>query len=318
MNAMILVHTVEGDLHALEVRRRILTRGYKDCFIFESNRIAGQQSISFEIGQSGIKHQIRTQQGNRLSVGRSGIIWFRRCTREQFYENELDDPVAKDLIDNECRETAAALFETEFCGKWISKPHATIRASNKLVQLVAASECGFRIPDSIITQSKPEVLDFNDRHRGKVIVKAISGTSKRAIETRLLTGPAGIDENSYISCPALYQEFIPGTRHIRLHCFGQSSHAAVMETPHVDSRIDLNAPIDVWPVPAEVHRLIRRVLDELCLEMGIVDLKETPDGELVWLEVNPQGQFLFLEALSDLKIGDIFVEYLLEEARLLR
>ena len=49
--------------------------------------------------------------------------------------------------------------------------------------------------------------------------------------------------------------------------------------------------------------------------MGIIDLKETPAGELIWLEVNPQGQFLFLEALSDLKIGDIFAEYLLDEVR---
>jgi hypothetical protein len=40
--------------------------------------------------------------------------------------------------------------------------------------------------------------------------------------------------------------------------------------------------------------MVRRVLDCLGLEMGNIDLKESPSGEIVWLEVNPQGQFLFL------------------------
>jgi hypothetical protein len=45
--------------------------------------------------------------------------------------------------------------------------------------------------------------------------------------------------------------------------------------------------------------------------MGIVDLKETPDGELVWLEVNPQGQFLFLESLTGQPLASYFADYLL-------
>ena len=201
------------------------------------------------------------------------MIWFRRSTREQYYECEPDDPVAKDLINNECRDAVNAVFETDFCGKWISKVQPTIRASNKLLQLLAASKCGFRVPESIITQSKSEVLNFYDRHKGNVIIKPIAGTNKKSIVTKLLEFPKEIDEQSYRSCPTFYQEFIPGTRHIRLHCFGNSSHAVMMDSPHVDSRVDLNVPIEVWPVPSTVHLLTRRVLDELALEMGIIDLK---------------------------------------------
>jgi hypothetical protein len=97
-----------------------------------------------------------------------------------------------------------------------------------------------------------------------------------------------------------------------------SGYTALVHSPQLSSwirptcRTNLNVPIEIWPVPSSVHKLCRRVLDSLELEMGIIDLKETPDGELVWLEVNPQGQFLFWEPICDLKIGDIFVEYLLE------
>jgi hypothetical protein len=49
--------------------------------------------------------------------------------------------------------------------------------------------------------------------------------------------------------------------------------------------------------------------------MGIVDVKVTPDGEPVWLEVNPQGQFLFLQPLVDVDYLEAFARFLLAEAR---
>jgi hypothetical protein len=49
--------------------------------------------------------------------------------------------------------------------------------------------------------------------------------------------------------------------------------------------------------------------------MGIIDLKLTPDGEPVWLEVNPQGQFLFLDAFADLQLAAKFADYLVAQAK---
>jgi hypothetical protein len=68
-------------------------------------------------------------------------------------------------------------------------------------------------------------------------------------------------------------------------------------------------PISPWPVPDALQCAVRKVLDVLGLDMGIIDLKETPDGEFVWLEVNPQGQFLFLEALTKEPLTEHFAEY---------
>src|ERR1700722_11259227 len=233
---MILIYSVEHDLHALEVRRRILAKGYSQCFIFEADRLAGRESLSLKIRGDGITNRVTTSRQDQLRLGDGGVIWFRRYTLGQYYQSEPPDPTSRDLINNECRETAIALFESEFHGKWISKPHATLRASNKLLQLIEASKCGFRIPDTIVTQSKQEALAFYDRHDGSVVVKAIYGTHKKAITTRLLENPREIDQTSYRSCPTLYQEFIPGNRHIRLHCFGSLSAAIVMDSPYVSHK----------------------------------------------------------------------------------
>lgn len=40
----------------------------------------------------------------------------------------------------------------------------------------------------------------------------------------------------------------------------------------------------------------------LGLVFGTIDLKITHDGEYVFLEVNPQGQFLYVENLTGLPI----------------
>ena len=48
--------------------------------------------------------------------------------------------------------------------------------------------------------------------------------------------------------------------------------------------------------------------------MGVVDLKMLPSGECVWFEVNPQGQFLFLEGLANMPLSNEFADYLLRTA----
>jgi len=48
--------------------------------------------------------------------------------------------------------------------------------------------------------------------------------------------------------------------------------------------------------------------------MVIFDVKLTDDGEPVFLEVNPQGQFLFVEALCEIPLADTFAAFLVEQA----
>ena len=79
----------------------------------------------------------------------------------------------------------------------------------------------------------------------------------------------------------------------------------------MDWRPNLNVPIRSWPVPDSLHSQVRSTLDALGLEMGVIDLKMMPNGEIVWLEVNPQGQFLFLESLANIPLSDHFADYLL-------
>ncbi len=99
---------------------------------------------------------------------------------------------------------------------------------------------------------------------------------------------------------------------MRLVCFGKSAYAAIIETDELDWRPNLSVPVYAVDVPEYVRLKALEVLNDLDLQMGIFDLKETPQGEWVWLEVNPQGQFLFLEPLTKLPLTAIFADFLLK------
>jgi glutathione synthase/RimK-type ligase-like ATP-grasp enzyme len=152
------------------------------------------------------------------------------------------------------------------------------------------------------------------RHQRNIIVKTLAGVNNAFLLTRRLFDPHDMASASFEVCPAIYQENIAGNDHVRLNVFGDHSYAALIRSTELDWRPDLRVPVTPGPVTAELHSKARDVLDYLGLEMGAIDLKLTPAGELVWLEVNPQGQFLFLDALTTLNLADRFADYLIDTA----
>jgi len=311
---MILILSTEDDVHALAVKRE-LDRGDVACGILAVDRISGTDSLSFCLDRRTAEAHVRASfWPNRISIDDVDLIWYRRPRADQADLDPSLGEAAKALINNECRGAALGMIASSFRGTWVSKPGATLRAADKLFQLRVARDCGFPIPDTLVSQDLDRVQEFYEEHCGRIIVKSIVGVEEAFLLTRAMPRPSDLEREAFLACPALYQANVPGHRHIRLVCFGDESLAAVIESNDLDWRPNLNVPIRAWDVPGWVHARVRRVLDELDLEMGVVDIKETPSGELVWLEVNPQGQFLFLEGLTDLHLAARFASYLVRTA----
>jgi len=308
---MILIITIRDDLHALSVQRVLAERGYSTCHVFECDRISAEHFVQWTVTPERELGILRKSDGTEINVAEVDLIWWRRIYANQDLDEGVDDSKQLSLINNDCRGALNGILSACFNGKWVSDPQATERACDKIYQLSVARQTGFRIPETLITQSIEEVTTFCQRLDGRVIVKPVVGVAGPLLFTQYIGDPSRLDPRSYRVCPAVYQEYIPGTRHIRLNCFGDRSYAASIETSELDWRPNLNVPITSWPVPNSLHTQVRTVLDRLGLEMGIVDIKETPEGEFVWLEVNPQGQFLFLQPLADMPLDEHFADYLL-------
>lgn len=68
----------------------------------------------------------------------------------------------------------------------------------------------------------------------------------------------------------------------------------------MDWRYPLDAKVEPYKLDKDTVEGLGTMMNRLGLRMGIFDMKITPRGELFWLEVNPQGQFLFLEGLGEI------------------
>jgi glutathione synthase/RimK-type ligase-like ATP-grasp enzyme len=310
---MILILTTHDDLHALEVQRQVRAAGHAGCHIIECDRIAQRAAVSFEIGRSVRTDRVLTSEGLHVAISDACVLWFRTTSGSQQLVSPIEDKRAVSIVNNDCRGALAGLFATHFSGKWISTPDATYRASDKIGQVEAARACGWRVPRTLVTQSRDAVIEFFESCGGSIVAKTVAGAPGPFLETVKLVDPRAFDEDTFAAAPTIFQEYIAGHEHIRLNSFGEHSYAAVIDTAALDWRRNLNVPIRRYSVPGSLHRQVRLVLDALQLEMGIVDLKLTPKGEPVWLEVNPQGQFLFLDALADLHLVENFATYLLVE-----
>src|SRR3546814_8596319 len=61
-------------------------------------------------------------------------------------------------------------------------------------------------------------------------------------------------------------------------------------------------------LPEPVSRKLLDLMDRLGLEYGAIDLRLTPGGDYVFFEVNPAGQFLFVEHACGHPISDAMAE----------
>jgi glutathione synthase/RimK-type ligase-like ATP-grasp enzyme len=312
----IAIVSAQGDLHALIVQRALQKHAGVACDIVESDRICESAILNWSNVSGGSAGRVPAMDGRSLDVADLDLIWWRRAGYPQKLPDYVVDPAQIDLIHNDCRVALAGVLLEDFRGTWIDHPLHSQLASNKLVQLRAAQRAGFRVPRTLVSQDPAAVRRFCEELNGEVVVKAVSGSSSAPLLTTKLTADHLRSDESIALCPTIYQEYIPGERHVRVQCFGKAIYAVAIESRDLDWRGNLNVPVSLVELPAAVEERLRAVLKLLGLKMGIVDLKFTADGDVVWFEINPQGQFLFVQGLSGVDLISAFVNFLCDEARL--
>ncbi|MDP9369552.1 MAG: hypothetical protein M3Q03_14955 [Chloroflexota bacterium] len=173
---------------------------------------------------------------------------------------------------------------------------------------------GLRIPRTLVSQDPEKVREFCESLGYRVIVKTVAGAQGTPVMAGQVTPDLLTDEAVRLS-PAIYQELVPGRRHLHVNCFGDEVHTALLETETLDWRYPLDADVRPYKLDDQTEARVLWVVENLGLRMGIMDLKFAEDGTPVWLEINPQGQFVFLEGMcAGLPLSRIFGDFLIAEA----
>ena len=311
MTVAIGILSLRDDLHALAVKSKIEQRHHARCHIFAGKELATLGGLSWS-GDADAPSVLRDLDGELVEPSGLDAIWYRRLGRQQLIP-EAADPKYTAEIDAACWTALQGHLLTEFRGCWVSDPEATELAGNKLVQLRAARRAGLRIPATLVSQDPARIRQFCSAHPG-AIIKPVRTRGDLAV-TAVVSAELLANDDVLRLVPSIYQENIPGTRHLRITMFGNHCHAAMIEAQELDWRLDVSVPFSVYQPSAQLRTALHGILRSLGLVMGIFDLKLTPDNDVVFFEVNPQGQFLFVEGLCGLPLADAFTDYLVDQAR---
>lgn len=310
----IAIFSYHTDLHAHAVLQALnRRRGICAHFIPVDAVVSlGGVSWSSDLARKG---KLKTYSGQWVRPCDIDLVWWRRVTQALCFPEWLSDEGTRDFVTQEWRAAISGTFFDGFSGIWVNHPSKDSLAANKIYQLTLAKQAGLRIPKTLISQQPSEVREFCAGLDGEVVAKKLVGSTEKSTVSVLVSLEGLQDDESISLCPAVYQECIRSNRHLRVNCFGTSIHTTLIETDIFDWRRKLDVPFIPHTISTKLERTICDFLRIAGLKMGIMDFVLPPDDtDPIWLEVNPQGQFLFCEALSKYDLINPFAEFLIGEA----
>jgi glutathione synthase/RimK-type ligase-like ATP-grasp enzyme len=199
---------------------------------------------------------------------------------------------------------------------WINDPALDQVAGRKAYQLKVAQEVGLRIPATLMTNDPVEARRFVDaRGYREIVYKSFSSTEEEWRETRLLREEELHLLDHVQHAPVIFQHYVEARYDLRITAVGEQLFPAAIhsqETEYkVDSRIDIgSAKVEGVEIPDEVEERLLELKRRLGLVFGAIDMRLTPGGDYVFLEINPAGQFMYIEAATGLPIARAMAEEL--------
>ena len=312
---MILIISHTGDPHARAVARELRAAG-TPYHLYDTARFPTRSSLSLGYGSG--THSVLIDGDKLIDLQDVRAVWWRRPQPFQLHAE-----VSGEAVRNWTYGEATEAFEGRYRvldTYWINDPSQDLIASRKAYQLKVAAAVGLRIPHTLITSEPVRARAFTDElGHDRTVYKPFKGTEEVWRETRVLRREelALLDNVKY--APLIFQEYIEATADLRITVVGDrlfpaAIYAARSKYPQ-DFRMDLgNCPIKATELPRPLEKRLLKLMRQLGLVYGAIDMRLTPQGDYVFLEINPAGQWLFVEQVTGQPIARTLAEQLTRAA----
>lgn len=246
---------------------------------------------------------IRTRNGDQFDLTNVSFWWNRRPLFRHHPGTSSRFAVAQET---EITNFWCGLFDIPLEGIWCNNFQSQFRTKNKLRQLFVATRCGMRVPKTIWSDDPEEIRSFWERNNRSAVIKMFEGTKEVWQPTREITPEIIENRNYFRFSPSIVQEFIGGTAEYRIVIFGDYKFVArnmvgSSRYPY-DVRIDTLSKYEAIEHESSLVEPLIRYMKSEGLSYAAFDVRENVCGEPIFLEVNPMGQFLYLDRCFEGKI----------------
>jgi hypothetical protein len=297
---VILIVSHPGDDHAAAVLAA-LRRARHPAVLVDTARFPSEAALTQRFGGgNGAGYSLRIE-GRGVDLGACRVGWWRRPQPFTLHEGLAADVAS--FAYTECHEAVAGLWPALKL-TWVNPPALDEVAHHKPYQLAVAGEVGLPVPRTLITNDPDEARAFADEiGPERTVYKTFLATEEHWRETRVLRPvELGLLDRVRLA-PVIFQEYVPAVCDIRVTAVGDRLFATAITGPEggyaLDYRMEMDAArFEPAELPAETEAGLRALMERLGLVYGAIDLRRTPDGEHVFLEVNPAGEWRFVEEKS--------------------
>jgi glutathione synthase/RimK-type ligase-like ATP-grasp enzyme len=303
----VLIIAQPADEHAIAVKAH-LERSGNEVEVLDTSLFPEVARLSMRYSCCSDNRTLRLEvQGRTLELQRFGSVWWRRPQPTRLSEQMVRQS-HRLFAANEAFEALTGLWQT-MDARWINDPICDLVAQRKAYQLKVAQQVGLRIPATLMTNDPHEARKFVDsRGYRDVAYKSFSSTEEEWRETRILKEEELNLLDHVQHAPVIFQHYVEARYDLRITAVADQLFPAAIHSQQtsykVDSRIDINAAkIEPVDIPDEIEDKLLALTRRLGLTFGAIDMRLTPGGNYIFFEINPAGQFMYIEAATGLPIA---------------
>ncbi len=321
MTVLIITHSHDNESIPL-VMNAIADRGGK-AFRFDTDRFPTEVQLNVYYGKECDRLTL-TSDEKKLDLSEVSAVWYRRIAIGSKIPTTMDPQLRQASI-QESRVTIQGMIASIKGFHLDSLPNIRF-AENKQLQLQVARELGLDTPLTLTTNNPEVVKQFACECKQGMIAKMLSSFAiydERGQEHVVFTNPVkdtdleNLDELRF--CPMTFQEKLPKALELRTTIVGQRVFTAAVDSQsNQKARFDWRrqgiALLNAWQpydLPKDIESKLLKLMASFGLNYGAIDIILTPDGRHVFLEVNPVGEFFWLERCPGLPISQAIADALL-------
>ncbi|MEH1772061.1 MvdC family ATP-grasp ribosomal peptide maturase [Nostoc sp.] len=319
---VVLLITHSGDFFTIDRVAEALSKKGAQPFRLDTDKFPLEVQLTAQFDKSKSYHKLEYGT-HSISTEQVQAVWMRRI-----WEPELSKELApkyREACIRESQATLDAFWDSLKEARWVDDLERINAAHNKLRQLRVASEVGFVIPQTVITNKAESAREFFHQVNGKMVSKLLTALSRSMeanssffLYTSAVKEEDLQDAESLRYCPMVFQEQIPKQSELRVvYVNGNVFVGALDASVYTASKVDWRKPgveTGSWlhhQLPDEVVHRLKAFMGKFGLLFGALDFILTPSGEYVFLEVNPIGEWGMLEKDLDLPIASAIADALI-------
>lgn len=317
---MILCITHSRDYFNVDIFTDYLQSKNIQIFRLNTDQINHSQKLNVFFENGNQYFEITNKKGNKIHSKDIKAVWHRKSWGVTLPKNLEESFI--EIFQNEYKNLRQNIFSCLKDVPWINDFHTEVFIeNNKIYQLQIAKKYGLKIPETIYSNDSKTIKEFfKEKCSGKMIAK-LHGSFRQSMSGKNAFFPTTILQKQDLNnltdvkfSPMIFQPYIEKEYELRvMFVDGNFFVGKINSENSEDWRVMQNHYFwEKYDLPENVKKSIIKMMKNFGLINGAIDIIKDKNGNYVFLEVNPQGEWGMLQKELGFPIAETIAEALLK------